>query len=146
MLLSSEINLFPDGTVFVQLGIFLAVAALLNTLVFKPILRIMDLRRSKTEGDRRRIEELKNETEKLIQSYETRMVRAREEALQIKDGIRRQGEEEGQRLIHETKQAVLAQFNGVKASIEAETKKAAESLESQAAGLGRMIAEKILGH
>jgi F-type H+-transporting ATPase subunit b len=41
-----------DHSLFIQLVLFLATVIALNALVFKPLFRVMDLRRERTEGTR----------------------------------------------------------------------------------------------
>ena len=44
-----DINLMPDWTLFVQLGVFLLTLIVLHLLVFRPVLRVLDRRRSFTD-------------------------------------------------------------------------------------------------
>src|SRR3989338_7389617 len=99
MLLSESVSLAPDQAVFVQLGIFLLVFAVLHFFVFRPVLRILRLRREQTEGEREKVKALVAKTDTMILEYEEKMGAARMEAIQLKDSIRREGEEQGNRLI-----------------------------------------------
>jgi len=144
-MLAAEIQLLPDYTLFFQLGIFLLVAFSLSHFVFKPVLKIVKLRRSKTEGDRLKIQELNQKTESLMKEYEEKIKVAKQEAFQIKESIRREGEEQGQRMIHEAKQASLSQIEKAKKEIAAASQLATDQLESQARTLGKSLAEKVLG-
>lgn len=145
MLLSSEINLFPDQTVFVQLLIFLSVLVSLNLLVFKPLLKVLQLRRSKTEGDQKRIEEIQAKATAVMKEYEEKIKQARLEAFRVKEEIRREGEAETTRIIQEARQAGFAQLEKIKKEIEDSCKMAEKDLELQAEVLSRSIAEKVLG-
>lgn len=145
MLLSSEINLFPDQTVFVQLLIFLSVLAALNILVFKPLLKVLQLRRSKTEGDLKRIGEVQAKAMTVMKEYEGKIKEARLEAFRMKEEIRREGESEATRIIQEARQAGLAQVEKIKREIEDSCKMAEKDLELQSEILSRSIAEKVLG-
>jgi F-type H+-transporting ATPase subunit b len=49
-IVAAEMNLMPDWTIVVQLGIFLCTLAILTVFIFKPVLRILDRRKSFTEG------------------------------------------------------------------------------------------------
>ncbi|MBI4124459.1 MAG: ATP synthase F0 subunit B [Deltaproteobacteria bacterium] len=145
MLLSTEVQLMPDKTLFTQLAIFLTVLAALNHFVFKPVLRIIRLRREKTKGDQTRIEELTKQTEGLVKEYEGKIHEARKEAFQMKEAIRREGEAQGQRIIQEARGASLAQMEKASRAIQKETEAASKKLEAQAEGMSRTLAEKLLG-
>lgn len=145
LLVNTEIRLMPDKTIFVQMAIFLVVAVALNYLVFKPVLKILNLRYAKTKGDKAKIEDLTVKTDALIKEYETKIKQAKIEALQMKEAIRREGAEQGQKIVHESKQAALTQIEKIKSEITLEGKRAAGELEEQAKNLGKELAQKVLG-
>ena len=135
----------PDKTLFFQLGIFFIVALSLNHFVFKPVLKILNLRKSRTKGDKARIEELTAKTENLIKEYETKLKEAKLEGMKVKDSIRREGEEQGHKIVHEAKQASLAQIGKIKDEIAMESQRATAQLKTHAETLGKELAEKVLG-
>lgn len=145
MLLATEINLFPDKTIFIQLGIFLVVLFALNALVFQPVLKILRLRRSKTEGDREKLEDLNRQTTQIVKEYEDKMSQAKAEAFAMKEAIRKEGELQGQRIVQEARAASLAQIEKMKQEIQSAAQKTGEELERQSDLLSRNIAEKVLG-
>lgn len=144
-MLASEIQLFPDETVFIQLAIFLLVLVGLNHFVFKPVLKLIRLRKERTEGEKGRLEELQEKTEGLVREYESKIVLAKQEGFKIKEGIRREGEALGQKVVQEAKQASLSQLEKIKKEIEKETEGATKQLEREAEVLSQTLAEKVLG-
>lgn len=141
----SEVQILPDKTLWVQLAIFLAVLAALNHLIFKPVLRVIRLRREKTSGDRARIEALAKKTEGLVKEYEDKIYQARKEAFQMKEAIRREGDAQGQKIIQEARQASLAQMEKASQAIQKETESAAKKLEAEAQKMSQTLTEKLLG-
>lgn len=144
-MLAEEIQLLPDKTFFIQLAIFLGVVVSLNYFVFKPVLKLIQLRRTRTKGEKEKLEDLKNKTESLIKEYEGKLLKAKQEGFQIKESIRKEGEVQAQKVIHEAKQAGLAQLEKARGAIEKETEAASKHLEKEAQNLGKSLAEKILG-
>lgn len=145
MLLSSDIQLMPDRTFFLQLAIFLVVAVSLNHLVFKPILKIIQLRRSKTEGDRKKIHAVVEKTDQLMKEYEAKMAAAKKEAFQLKESLKRAGEEEGHRMVQEAREVGRSEIEKIKKEIAASSDRALKVLEEQGKTLGKSLAEKVLG-
>lgn len=145
MLLAESVQLMPDKTFFVQLGIFLAVLFALNHFVFKPVLRIIALRREKTKGAQAQIEALAAKTETLVKEYEAKIQEARKEAFGLKEGIRREGEAQGQKMVQEARQASLVQVEQMRHEIKRETDQAGRRLETEAERIGKTLAEKLLG-
>ena len=144
-MLAEEVQLLPDKTLFIQLAIFLVVAVALNHFVFKPVLRLILLRRTRTKGEREKLEGLQQKTEGLMKEYEAKILKARQEGFKIKESIRREGEAQGQKIIHEAKQASMGQMDLVKKEIEKETEAATKELEKEAENLSQTLAEKVLG-
>ncbi len=145
LLAATEIRLMPDKTLFIQLGIFLVVAFCLNHLVFKPVLKIINLRYAKTKGDRHKIEELTQKTAVFVKEYETKIKEAKLEGLKAKEAIRREGENQGHKIIHEAKQLSLTQIEKIKNEIQTESRQAASALEEQAKIISQELAQKVLG-
>jgi len=103
------------------------------------------MRRAKTLGDRKKIEEIREKTETIMKEYQEKMITARQEAFQMKAGIRKEGERQGQKIIQEARQASLAQIDKIKKEIEGASQKATTELELQAEALSQQVAEKVLG-
>lgn len=65
LILATEVNLMPDWTVTVQLGIFLATVASLTFFIFKPVLKIIEERKRFTNYKQSESQRLDKEFEKL---------------------------------------------------------------------------------
>ena len=108
-------------------------------------MKIIHLRKAKTEGDRKKIEEMTQKTDALMKEYEKKIQEAKQDAFKMKETIRKEGDEQGQRIVHEAKQASLSQIEKIKKEMEIARQNATSQLELQAKTLGKMIAEKVLG-
>ena len=64
-LIASGINLMPDRTLIIQLGIFLFVIATLQICIFGPVLRIIDKRKSATKDAQEEARRLTAESERI---------------------------------------------------------------------------------
>lgn len=144
-MLGEEVQLLPDKTIFIQLAIFLVVAVALNHFVFRPILKILALRRAKTKEEGEKLQGLSERTETLVKDYETKIKEAKQEGFKIKESIRREGETQAQKVVLEARKASLSQMETIKETIEKETEAASKKLEKGAEDLAKTLAEKILG-
>lgn len=117
----------------------------MNHLVFKPVLRILALRRSKTKGDQKRIQELEQKLKQLVETYDGKMAEATLKAQAIKEEIRKEGENQSRKIVHEAKQFSLEEIDRMKKELEFKKKDQEKQLEVQAKQLGLDLAEKILG-
>lgn len=91
LILSTSINLMPDSTLFWQLIIFLVLAVSLHLLIFKPILKLIDLRKEKTIELQKEAEKLNTESDKLQREYDETISKMREEGTFVQQEIIKQG-------------------------------------------------------
>lgn len=77
-----NIALFPDltGTLWILVALFVALIFPTNTLLFKPILRVLDEREERTVGTWRRAEGIQQDAERTLAEYEQAVRQVREEA------------------------------------------------------------------
>jgi F-type H+-transporting ATPase subunit b len=134
-----------DGTVFVQLGLFLLLVALLYRLLWRPYLRVRIERVRRVEGYRQHAARLEEEAAARLARAEA----ALEEARRVGSGERAAARTEA----HAREQALLAEANAAAQRTLAEARArlnqtvAAERarLDEKAAEVGREAARKILG-
>src|SRR5687768_5188430 len=69
-----------DGTFFVQLVIFIAIAYLLSRLLFKPFLKVRATREANIEGARAEAARMEEEAGARLTDYEQKIGRARKDA------------------------------------------------------------------
>lgn len=139
------IDLMPNMTFFVQLGIFLVTLVLMNFLIFRPVLRLIAKRKEVTEGYRIRAEQLSAETDQLMTRYEAKLKTAREEGLGLKGQLTKEGEEAARSLMEKAHQEVEHQLSKNRQELQAESKQAQLTLRNYSRRLSQAIAEKLLG-
>jgi F0F1-type ATP synthase membrane subunit b/b' len=77
----TKIHLIPDKTFFVQFGIFLVVLTGLYFFIFRPVVRIILLRRQKTSGLLEKSKAFEEKLGELAAGYNAEISSAREEGL-----------------------------------------------------------------
>lgn len=134
-----------DGTFFIQLVIFLAIFAMLNLLVFRPMLALMDAREVATDGAKASARELETEAAEKLQAFETEMTAAKAELAVERDRLRK----DGQALERELLATARAEADGTLAdaakTIAAESQKVRADMNATVPVLASQIAEKLLG-
>jgi F-type H+-transporting ATPase subunit b len=132
-------------TLLIQLVIVLTVMVLLNQILFKPVLRIIEERRARTEGRRKAAVELDGKAEGLWAEYQKTLQEARGQAERTRSEFVRQAEEERQRITEEAAGESEKTVSAVRARIRAEAADARKLLEAEAKRLADSAAQKILG-
>ena len=143
---SDQLELTPD---FVVTGILLVSFILLifplNSLIFKPLLRVMDDRESKISGTRSRAADVQGQAEGALDRYQSAVREAREAAVL-----------ERRRHVEAARAELLQTTRAAKDEAEAEIERAREELQSGIAGardglrqsveeLAHLSAERVLG-
>jgi F-type H+-transporting ATPase subunit b len=137
--------LVPNGTFIVELVIFLLLLAVLAKWIIPPINRAMDARLERIERNISEAEEAKRKARELEEQYQKTLEQGRAEARALKDEavkigeqlraeLRQQGEDEYRRFLERANQ-----------DIDASTRRAAEQLRTELAGLVMAVVEKVLG-
>ncbi len=134
-----------DGTIFIQLGIFLLAVALLYRFLWKPYLRVRDERVTRVEGYRQEAARIDAEAEARMARLEAELAEAR------RVGVGERASARAAALAHEHELLAQAQATAQRAQAEARAQVAAalaaerSTLQQKANEIGRAAAKKILG-
>lgn len=123
---------------------FLVFIFLINWLLVKPILRVLDERRSRVEGNEEEADRLIAESERIFSEYETTLKEARLEANREKERLRSEGIERETEIIKTAKEESKKMTDKLKEEIAKESETALSKMKSEADVLSKVIAEKIL--
>jgi F-type H+-transporting ATPase subunit b len=134
-----------DGTIFIQLGLFLFMIVMLRTLVFKPWLALRAEREDRIGGEKRRATELDQKATEILTDYEARIARARQIGNDERQKRRLEAQAQERQMVgqarEQSEQAIAAQTEAMKKQRE----EARIKLVAGAQGIGRAVATKILG-
>jgi F-type H+-transporting ATPase subunit b len=143
---SDDLNLTPDVFITtILLVAFVAIMFPLNSLIFRPLLQIMDEREDKITGARRRAASIEAQATEALSRYEDALRVAREEAMQER---RAQLEAARADLLTTTRRAkaeAAQELENVREELDASLRDARETLRDGSEELARLAAERILG-
>ena len=136
-----DINL----TLFVQMANFLVLIVILNYLLYKPILAILDKRKMRLDESEGEIKRLNATVEQKAAEYEEKLRVAKQDALGKKNEILKEAADSAKAIIDERRSkipAMLAEFQG---KVGQEVDAARQILKDQSQKISSEIAEKVLG-
>ena len=136
-----DINL----TLFVQMANFLVLIVILNYLLYKPILAILDKRKRRLDESEGEIKRLNATVEQKAAEYEEKLRLAKQDALGKKNEILKEAADSAKAIIDERRSkipAMLAEFQG---NVGQEVDAARRILKDQSQKISAEIAEKVLG-
>ncbi len=139
------VSVLPDYTLFIQIIAFLALIFILNVLLYKPILSIIDRRK-------KHIEELENEVilfnqsvDKKAAEYEEKLKLAKANAAELKKGIIKEGADQAKVIVDSVRNEIPVMMQEFQQKLDKEIQAARETLDSQSRRLSLEIAEKGMG-
>lgn len=132
-------------TVFIQIVIFLIAIYILNKLIFKPFLGLVDRRDKLTRGAIEEAHELEEKVKAIIEEYDTKLHEARTLAIEERNKLIQEGQNVAQEILGEARNETGALLDEAKVKLEADTKEIKEKIKGDIDGLAGEIATKVLG-
>jgi F-type H+-transporting ATPase subunit b len=142
---ASEDLLSVNKTVFIQIVIFIAAIFILNALVFKPFLELIDRRDRLTKGAIKEAKELEEKVREIILEYEAKLNEARAQAQEERSRIVREGEAAASGIIAKTREETASLLDEAKKKLESDTEAIKDRLRGDVQMLSKEIASKVLG-
>lgn len=139
------VSILPNFSLFIQIAIILVLMFLLNILLFKPMLRVLNERKARTVGRRERAAQADAQADAIMKDYQTKINEARIEADKSRIEIVRQGEAERNKITEAASAEAEKTVADVKARVSVEAASAKEALKVEIDAIARTMAEKIVG-
>ncbi len=139
------VNVIPDITLLYQMAIFLALVFVLNILLYKPILKIIDRRKKQLDELENEIKLFNDSVDKKASEYEEKLKQAKANASELKKEIILEGNEQAKKIVDAVRGEIPALTQQFQQKIEKEITAARKILDEQSKKLSVDIAQKVLG-
>ena len=139
------VTVIPDYTLLVQMGLFLALVFLLNVLLYKPILSIIDRRKKQLDESENEIRLFTENAEKKVAEYEEKLKLAKLKASEAKKEVIQEGANQAKNIIDAVRNEIPVLAREFQQKMDAEVEKAKAVLDGHSRQLSIEIAQKILG-
>jgi F-type H+-transporting ATPase subunit b len=134
-----------DSTLWLQMANFIALIFILNFLLYKPILGIMEKRKQQFDGARDEVRSLHEAVEKKMAEYEEAVRKAKQAAMEQKAELVKEGAEEARKIVDAVRSVIPKMMEEFQGKMNREIDEARNVLKSQSQRLSLEIAEKVLG-
>jgi F-type H+-transporting ATPase subunit b len=134
-----------DYTILVQMVNFIALMFILNILLYKPILKIIEKRKRQMDESESEIKRMNQTVEQKMAEYEEKVRLAKAEALEQKNAIVKEGSDAAKGIIDAVRGEIPGMMEQFHARINQEVEQARAILHSQSRKISLDIAEKVLG-
>ncbi len=138
------IDLLPNETVLYQWVIFMIAVLTLHFGVFRPTLRILEERKSRTSGAKKNAKELEEKSQEMLTACEKKLEEARLVGVKKKDEIRTVGEKYAGELLKKTRAELERQMEEARQKIDQQAKEASLLLKQSIREIARDLAAKAL--
>jgi F-type H+-transporting ATPase subunit b len=134
-----------DGTIWLQLALFLVTLAVLSRLVFRPFLDAQRERHDRTIGARQEADRLKSQTNDQLEEYDHRILESKKLAALRRIELQQKVERSAQEMVAQARVSTEQRLAVTRAQLEKEAPAAERELMGESDKLARAIAEKVLG-
>jgi len=139
------VTVIPDFTLFVQMATFLALIFILNYLLFKPILSIIDRRKKQLAELENEIKLFKDSVDKKAAEYDEKLNSAKAKGSELKKEIISEGAKQAKSIVDAVRNEIPLMAQESQKKMDKEMQAAREILTGQSRQLSLEIAEKVLG-
>jgi F-type H+-transporting ATPase subunit b len=137
--------LLPDLSVVWVIFFVLLLTIILDRLLLKPILRVMEQREHAVRSARELAERAASEARSAAAEFDQKVAAARADVYRQMDEVRRAALNERAEIMARTRAEAEAQVASASSQLQAEAEEARRKLSADAEVLGAAVAERILG-
>ena len=134
-----------DATILIQMVNFLVLILILNVLLYKPILSIIEKRKKRLEESDEEIKRLNKTVEQKAAEYDEKLRLAKQSALGVKSDILKEAADQAKAIIDEKRGTIPVMMAEFQAKVAREVDAARQILKNQSQKISTEIAEKVLG-
>jgi len=134
-----------DQTIFFQFALILAALYVLNFLILKPLLGLLDRREHLTRGTVQEAKELTEKAEDLIEDYKNKINEARDEATEKRAEIRREAQLISEKMISEVRDESHSTLESYKKDLDVQISDIKTKIKPEIENLAKEISDKVLG-
>lgn len=131
-------------TLFVQMGLFLIFAVLLNQVFFKPVTRVLAERKEHIDRQMAQATDALKQVQELQANYDAKLKAAHHEAQEAIQAAIGEADKKRQALVDAVKLDISKDVESARASIQAERSAALATLEGEVGQFSEAIKRKVL--
>ena len=139
------VTVIPDYTIFIQIVNFVALIFILNQLLYKPVLNIIERRKKQLDELENEIKLFNDSVEKRVAEYEEKLKQAKAGASDLKKEIINEGSDQAKKIVDAVRNDIPQMTQAFQQKMDKEVQAARQILDGQSRKISLEIAEKVLG-
>ncbi len=141
---AESIQLFPDGTIFIHIGIILLMIWVLNRTFYKPINRIIEAREKNKGGHSSEAEKILSDVGQKESRYTNELLDARTKGYELIEKEQKKAIAAREQMLADAKTETARMFDTGKVELEKAAAEARATIDSDAEKIADQIAANIL--
>jgi F-type H+-transporting ATPase subunit b len=133
-----------NWTLLFQIVAYFILLYLLNKLLFRPVFKVMDERRERTEGTLKDADDIEKGVEKGLAAYKNRIRDETVKAQEARTAIKKEAFEKEKEILEAARKDAQKEISRIRAELEDSKAAAMATLKKEAKELSSNIAEKVL--
>lgn len=141
---AESIQLFPDGTIFIHIGLILIMIWVLNRTLYRPINKVLEAREKSSGGHSSEAATILADVSEKEARYNREMLEARSAGYEMIESEQRAATGEREKKLTSVKSEVAEKLEGGKAAIKQQTAEAETAIRTEAEKIAEGITATIL--
>jgi F-type H+-transporting ATPase subunit b len=134
-----------DYSVIYQIILFLVLWIILSKVLFRPYLQLLEERERRTIGAQHDSMELEREGARLRAQYEEQIARAQAAGYTAKEAIVQEGRQQREKLLGQAREMAMNMLEGVRREVDSQMQRERQLAVAEARIVAQEMANKILG-
>ena len=134
-----------DYSIIYQILLFLVLWIILSKVLFRPYLHLLEERERRTIGAQHDSTELEREGARLRAQYEEQIARAQAAGYTAKEAIVQEGRQQREKLLGQARETAMNMLEGVRREVDSQMQRERQLAVAEARIVAQEIANKILG-
>ncbi len=134
-----------DYSIAYQIVLFLVLWVILSKVLFGPYLNLLDERERRTTGAQHDSSDLEQEGARLRAQYEEKIAQAQTAGHAAREAILQEGRQQREKLLTQAREGAMSMLEGVRRDVESQMQRERQLAAAEARTVAQEMVEKILG-
>jgi len=134
-----------DYSIAYQIVLFLVLWIILSKVLFGPYLNLLDERERRTTGAQHDSSDLEQEGARLRAQYEEKIAQAQAAGHAAREALWQEGRQQREKLLAQAREGAMSMLEGVRREVESQMQRERQLAAAEARTVAQEMVEKILG-
>lgn len=134
-----------DYSIVYQIVLFLVLFVILSKVLFRPYLNLLEERERRTTGAQHDSTDLEHEGARLRVQYEEKIAQGQAAGYAAKEAIQQEARQQRERVLTQAREEAMVMLEGVRREVESQIQKEKQFAAAEVGTIAQEMASKVLG-